>query len=179
MRVQLVAIVLGVVLVVYMVVSFLLLLPGVRRSRAIGREAQRDGWRDRARSLPLRERRLLARATTRGEHLEDPRLRALATQRAEHFLTVRTRLDDQHVGVALQRRLFASATIHGVLLVAWSLAQWRATGLTPMLVVAALGALIFLDGLFLVVVLPALYERENRRFRHFLDVNSRPVDGPS
>lgn len=172
MTVGLLVIVLGVVLVVHMVVSFLLLLPVLRRSRAIGRDVHRDGWRERARRLPLRERRLLVRAAARGERVDDPRLRALAMQRAEHLLTVRTRLDEQHVGVALMRRLFAAVTIEGVLLVAWAVAKWQATGLMLVLVVAALGALVAIDGLLFVFVFPALYKRENRRFRHFLDINA-------
>lgn len=172
MTVGLLAIVLGLVLVVHMVGSFLLLLPGLRRSRAIGREAHRDGWRERARTLPLRERRLLARAAARGERVEDPRLRTLAMQRAEHFLTVRTRLDEHDVGVTLLRRLFAAVTIDGVLLVAWAVVKWAATGLMLVLVVAALGALIAVDGLCFVFVFPALYKRENRGFRRFLEINA-------
>ncbi|MBO0876128.1 MAG: hypothetical protein J2P19_22340 [Pseudonocardia sp.] len=67
-------------------------------------------------------------------------------------------------------RLFAAVMIEGVLLVAWAVATWQATGLV--LVVAALGALIAIDGLCFVFVFPAVYKRENRRFRHFLEINA-------
>lgn len=174
-----VSVVLALVPLAFFVVMCVVLVPGMRRLRRLGREARANApWPATARNLSAGERFRLARKTMTGEPAADQREASLLVSRARFVLQLRDHLAGQGSGFGWFARVLSWASAYFALQAVCMLVRWLVEKPAPGLGLSTIVLAVVAVYLFVARLLfPALQARENRRLQQTIDRNQPRASG--